>query len=67
MEPGDELRVEAAERGRIVLTRAEHPLDRYIGALSGVYPRGYLRELREQSDARLRERLGEPAPDDRQP
>lgn len=64
VEPGDELRVEAAERGRIVLTQATDPLDRYIGALSGVYPPGYLRELREQSDAKLRERLGEPPPDD---
>jgi bifunctional DNA-binding transcriptional regulator/antitoxin component of YhaV-PrlF toxin-antitoxin module len=45
---GDELRVEAAGAGRIILVRAEDPIKRYAGALSGVYPRGYLRDLRAE-------------------
>lgn len=52
--PGDELRVEAAGAGRIVLTRvpSEAELDRAVlsataGALDGVYPPGYLDDLRQ--------------------
>jgi len=44
--PGDELKVQADGPGRITLVRSEHPLERYAGALSGVYPPGYLEELR---------------------
>jgi bifunctional DNA-binding transcriptional regulator/antitoxin component of YhaV-PrlF toxin-antitoxin module len=45
---GDELRVEAAGAGRIVLVRAENPITLYAGALPGVYPAGYLGELRDE-------------------
>jgi AbrB family looped-hinge helix DNA binding protein len=60
--PGDELKVQA-ENGRIVLEpekslaeRRREALRRVAGSLSGVYPPGYLDELREEWDARLRER-----------
>lgn len=45
---GDELRVEAAGPGRIVLVRVEDLIARYAGSLPGVYPPGYLRELRDE-------------------
>ncbi len=43
---GDELHVEAAGPGRIVLVRADNMIERYAGCLPGVYPAGYLDELR---------------------
>ena len=45
---GDELRVEAAGAGRIVLVRADDPIERYRGCLTGVYPKGYLDRLRRE-------------------
>jgi len=45
---GDELRVEAAGPGRIVLVREEHPILKYAGSLPGVYYPGYLEELRRE-------------------
>ena len=48
LKPGDELRVEAAGAGRIVLVRIEDPIRQYAGSLSGVYPAGYLDELRSE-------------------
>jgi AbrB family looped-hinge helix DNA binding protein len=48
LKPGDELVVEAAGAGRIVLTRADDALARYAGALTGAYHRGYLSELRDE-------------------
>lgn len=48
LKPGDELRVEAAGAGRIVLTRDDDIIERHAGALSGVYPEGYLDELRSE-------------------
>jgi bifunctional DNA-binding transcriptional regulator/antitoxin component of YhaV-PrlF toxin-antitoxin module len=46
--PGDELRVEAAGAGRIVLTRVKEALAGYAGRLTGVYPKGSLRKLRRE-------------------
>jgi AbrB family looped-hinge helix DNA binding protein len=46
LKAGDELRVEAAGAGRIVLVRADDPIERLRGCLSGVYPKGYLHRLR---------------------
>jgi bifunctional DNA-binding transcriptional regulator/antitoxin component of YhaV-PrlF toxin-antitoxin module len=43
---GDELKVEAHGPGRVVLTRTDRLLDEFEGDLSGVYPDGYLEELR---------------------
>jgi bifunctional DNA-binding transcriptional regulator/antitoxin component of YhaV-PrlF toxin-antitoxin module len=48
LKPGDELRVEAAGAGRIVLTRVEEALAGYAGRLTGVYPKGSLRKLRRE-------------------
>jgi bifunctional DNA-binding transcriptional regulator/antitoxin component of YhaV-PrlF toxin-antitoxin module len=46
--PGDELRVEAAGAGRIVLVRAVDAVARHAGRLTGVYPKGYLKRLRRE-------------------
>jgi bifunctional DNA-binding transcriptional regulator/antitoxin component of YhaV-PrlF toxin-antitoxin module len=44
---GDRLKVEV--RGRdVVLTPEEDVLERYAGALTGLYPPGYLDELRDE-------------------
>jgi bifunctional DNA-binding transcriptional regulator/antitoxin component of YhaV-PrlF toxin-antitoxin module len=45
---GDEVVVEAAGPGRIVLARAEDPIARLAGTLTGVYPKGYLKRLRRE-------------------
>jgi bifunctional DNA-binding transcriptional regulator/antitoxin component of YhaV-PrlF toxin-antitoxin module len=44
----DELRVEAAGPGRIVLVRASDVVLRHAGRLTGVYPSGYLPGLRSE-------------------
>ena len=46
--PGDSLMVEAKATGEIVLRREEDPLDRYIGSMTGMFPPGYLDELRDE-------------------
>ncbi len=48
LKPGDELRVAAAGRGRIVLARVIGPMARFAGRLTGVYPPGYLARLRSE-------------------
>ena len=48
LKPGDELRVEAAGAGRIILTRVEETLAGYAGRLTGVYPKGSLKKLRRE-------------------
>ena len=48
LRPGDELQVEAAGAGRIVLTRVEETLAGYAGRLTGIYPKGTLRKLRRE-------------------
>jgi bifunctional DNA-binding transcriptional regulator/antitoxin component of YhaV-PrlF toxin-antitoxin module len=48
LKPGDELRVEAAGAGRIVMTRVEETLKGYAGRLTGVYPTGLLKKLRRE-------------------
>ena len=42
---GDRLKVEVRDR-EIVFSRAEDVVERYAGALTGMYPPGYLDELR---------------------
>ncbi len=46
LKPGDELIVESAGAGRIVLTLADDLVARHAGKAAGVYPPDYLRELR---------------------
>jgi len=48
LKSGDELRVEAAGPGRIVLVRAADAIARHAGRLTGVYPSGYLAGLRRE-------------------
>jgi len=48
LKPGDELRVEAAGAGRIVLVRAVDLIERHAGKAPGVYPPGYLDQLRDE-------------------
>ncbi len=48
--PGDSLMVEAKTNGEIVLRREEDPLLRYIGVFDGMYPPGYIDELRDEWD-----------------
>ena len=48
LKPGDELRVEAAGAGRLILVRADEMIKRHAGRLTGVYPKGYLERLRRE-------------------
>lgn len=45
---GDRLRVHVRGAGVVVLTRADDPVERFAGALTGVYRPGYLDELRDE-------------------
>ena len=45
---GDTLRAEVRGPGEVVLIRDEDPLDRFAGALTGVYQPGELDELRDE-------------------
>ena len=61
--PGDELRVDADEEGRIILEpersladRRREAIRRLAGKYTGLYPPGYLDALRDEWDQKLRER-----------
>lgn len=45
---GDRLRAEVRGPGEVALVREDDPLARFAGALTGVYPTGYLDELRRE-------------------
>jgi bifunctional DNA-binding transcriptional regulator/antitoxin component of YhaV-PrlF toxin-antitoxin module len=47
---GDRVRARAVGPGKVVLERVESPLERYAGALTGVYEPGELEELRNEWD-----------------
>jgi bifunctional DNA-binding transcriptional regulator/antitoxin component of YhaV-PrlF toxin-antitoxin module len=47
---GDPLKVEARANGEIVLILEEDPIERYAGALTGMYPPGELDQLRSEWD-----------------
>lgn len=46
--PGDEFAVEMDTTGAVRLVRAESWLDAFGGSLTGVYPQGYLNDLRDE-------------------
>lgn len=48
LEPGDEFRVELDASGAILLRRVGGWIDEFSGALSGVWPRGALEDLRDE-------------------
>ena len=45
---GDRLRADVSGPGQIPLIREDDPLERFAGALTGVYPAGYLDDLRRE-------------------
>jgi bifunctional DNA-binding transcriptional regulator/antitoxin component of YhaV-PrlF toxin-antitoxin module len=45
---GDELHVEAAGPGRLVLTRTSDRVTRHAGRLTGVYGKRYLKDIRRE-------------------
>ena len=45
--PGDDLAVLAEPNGRIVLARID-PLERYLGSMNGMFPPGYISDLRDE-------------------
>jgi bifunctional DNA-binding transcriptional regulator/antitoxin component of YhaV-PrlF toxin-antitoxin module len=45
---GDRLRAEVHAPGEVVLVREADPIERFAGALTDVYPAGYLDELRRE-------------------
>jgi bifunctional DNA-binding transcriptional regulator/antitoxin component of YhaV-PrlF toxin-antitoxin module len=45
---GDRLRADVSGPGQITLIREDDPLERFAGALTGVYPEGYLDDLRRE-------------------
>jgi bifunctional DNA-binding transcriptional regulator/antitoxin component of YhaV-PrlF toxin-antitoxin module len=48
LKPGDEVRVVAAGRGRLLLERDANLVERHAGRLAGVYERGELDALRDE-------------------
>lgn len=48
LKPGHELTVEVLGPGRIVLVRAVDLIDKHAGKAAGVYPPGYLDQLRDE-------------------
>lgn len=45
---GDTVMIEAKSTGEIILRREEDPLDQFLGVFDGMYPEGYLDELRAE-------------------
>lgn len=48
LQVGDRLRVSVAGPGRVLIEGVEDPIDKYAGALSGVWPEGALEKLRDE-------------------
>lgn len=45
---GDRLRADVSGPGRIILVKEDDPLERFAGALTGIYADGYLDDLRRE-------------------
>ena len=48
VQDGDSLKVDARPNGEIVLRLEEDPIERFAGIFDGMYPAGYLDELRDE-------------------
>lgn len=48
LKAGDQVVITAVESGKVTIARAENPLLKHAGSLTGVYPKGYLRTLRAE-------------------
>jgi len=48
LEPGDDVRIRTVGPGRIELVRTAELIEEYAGCMTGVYPPGYLAELRDE-------------------
>jgi bifunctional DNA-binding transcriptional regulator/antitoxin component of YhaV-PrlF toxin-antitoxin module len=48
LKPGDEVRIVAAGRGRLILERDTNVVERHAGTLADVYERGELEALRDE-------------------
>lgn len=46
--PGDRLRAEVRVAGEITLVRETDPIAEHAGSLTGLYPAGYLDDLRDE-------------------
>jgi bifunctional DNA-binding transcriptional regulator/antitoxin component of YhaV-PrlF toxin-antitoxin module len=49
---GDDVLVEVLDEGELRIRRDEGGLERAFGALTGIYPSGYLEQLDREDDAR---------------
>ena len=48
LSPGDRLRAHVQAPGQILLVRESDPIEEHAGALTGVYPKGYLEQFRRE-------------------
>jgi bifunctional DNA-binding transcriptional regulator/antitoxin component of YhaV-PrlF toxin-antitoxin module len=49
---GDDVLVEVVDEGELRIRRDEGGFERAFGALTGIYPAGYLEQLDREDDAR---------------
>jgi AbrB family looped-hinge helix DNA binding protein len=52
LHPGDQVLIEALEDGELRIHRGEHSFEDAFGALTGVYPPGYLEQLDAEDEQR---------------
>jgi AbrB family looped-hinge helix DNA binding protein len=52
LHPGDQVLVEALEDGELRIRRGERSFEDAFGALTGVYPSGYLEQLDAEDEQR---------------
>jgi AbrB family looped-hinge helix DNA binding protein len=52
LHPGDRVLVEALDDGELRIHRGEHGFEDAFGALTGIYPPGYLEQLDAEDEQR---------------